>query len=169
MASAETEPAKPSMKGPLIFGLLLALTGAAGGFFLSSNNMLPFFSAPNSGVQDPVATLQAAPSVIGQAIPESPSFVSVPPLLISLGLASSSRHLRFAATLEAAPGTAEHVEAVMPRIIDVLNGYLRAVETADFDDPAILTRLRKQMLRRVQLVTEPGQISDLLISEFVLD
>lgn len=169
MANVETKPAKPSMKGPLILGLLLALTGAAAGFFLSSNKMLPFISSPNAVALDTAATLQTAPTVIEQPMPESPSFVSVPPLLISLGVGSTSRHLRFAATLETTPGMAQHVEAVMPRIIDVLNGYLRAVETADFDDPAILTRLRKQMLRRVQLVTEPGQISDLLISEFILD
>jgi flagellar FliL protein len=57
----------------------------------------------------------------------------------------------------------------MPRVIDVLNGYLRAVEPGDFDDPAILGRLRAQMLRRVQIVTGTERVRDLLIMEFVLN
>ena len=57
----------------------------------------------------------------------------------------------------------------MPPIIDVLNGYLRALEVTDIEDPAALTRLRSQMLRRAQVVAGPERINDLLIMEFVLN
>jgi flagellar protein FliL len=57
----------------------------------------------------------------------------------------------------------------MPRIVDVLNGYLRAVEVREFEDPAALVRLRAQMLRRVQIVTGEGRVRDLLVTEFVLN
>ena len=57
----------------------------------------------------------------------------------------------------------------MPRILDVLNTYLRAVEVRDLEQPASLARLRAQMLRRVQVVTGEGRVRDLLITEFVLN
>ena len=55
-----------------------------------------------------------------------------------------------------------------PRVMDVLNSYLRAVEVSDLEDPSALIGLRAQMLRRIQLVTGDGRVRDLLIMEFVL-
>ena len=57
----------------------------------------------------------------------------------------------------------------MPRVIDVLNSYLRALEIGDIADAAALVRLRAQMLRRIQIVTGAGRVNDLLIMEFVLN
>ena len=57
----------------------------------------------------------------------------------------------------------------MPRIVDVMNGYLRALDAAELENPAALVRLRAQMLRRIQIVTGEGRVRDLLITEFVLN
>ena len=54
-------------------------------------------------------------------------------------------------------------------ILDVLNGYLRAVEMRELEDPSALVRLRAQMLRRVQIVTGEGRVRDLLVTEFVIN
>jgi len=61
------------------------------------------------------------------------------------------------------------VQALMPRIMDVLNIYLRALDPPELEEPAALLRLRAQMLRRVQIVTGPGLVNDLLIIEFVFN
>ena len=61
------------------------------------------------------------------------------------------------------------VETVQPRVVDVLNSYLRAVKVADLEDPSALVRLRSQMLRRVQVVAGPGNVNDLLVMEFVMN
>jgi flagellar FliL protein len=61
------------------------------------------------------------------------------------------------------------VTHLLPRILDVLNGYLRAVELAELEDPDALVRLRAQMLRRIQIVTGQGMVRDLLVTEFVLN
>jgi flagellar FliL protein len=53
--------------------------------------------------------------------------------------------------------------------MDVLNGYLRAVEVAEIEDRSALIRLRAQMLRRVQIVTGEGRVRDLLVTEFVVN
>lgn len=57
----------------------------------------------------------------------------------------------------------------MPRIADVLNTYLRAVEVRDLEAPAATVWLRAQMLRRIQVVAGEGRVRDLLITEFVLN
>ena len=56
-----------------------------------------------------------------------------------------------------------------PRVVDVLNSYLRALEPSDLEANSILVRLRAQMLRRIQIVTGAGRVNDLLIMEFVLN
>ena len=57
----------------------------------------------------------------------------------------------------------------MPRVVDVLNSYLRALEIDDLRGNAALVRLRAQMLRRVQTVIGRDRVNDLLIMEFVMN
>lgn len=90
-------------------------------------------------------------------------------MVVSLGPFSENRHLRFTAHLEVNNPFSADIEQLRPRIMDVLNSYLRAIETRDFDDVSALTRLRAQMLRRLQIVAGDGRIRDLLIVEFVLN
>lgn len=162
MANDETgaaeEPPKKRSKMGLILGVLLLFAGAGGGFAAVQLGLL--------GGDDPHVDESHADPV--EPLPAL-TFVPIEPLLISLGARSNSRHLRFAAQLEVAPDYEAEVRLIMPRVVDVLNGYLRAVETADLEDPSSLMRLRAQMLRRIQIVTGEGRVKDLLIMEFVLN
>ena len=90
-------------------------------------------------------------------------------MVLSLGAAAEGRYLRFTAQLEVPSAHADEVTLLKPRILDVLNGYLRAVDPAELEDPAALVRLRAQMLRRIQIVTGEGRVRDLLVTEFVLN
>ncbi|MEJ6403204.1 flagellar basal body-associated FliL family protein [Yoonia sp. 2307UL14-13] len=152
---AETQPKKGG-KGPLLFGVILAVVGGVGGFYAVQSGML------DHGDKEAEASEKADPPKTDFA------FVVIDPLVISLPSANGRDHLRFAAQLEVAPQYSAEVEAIKPRIIDVLNGYLRAVELAELEDPSTLIRMRSQMLRRVQVVAGEGRIRDLLIMEFVL-
>ena len=67
------------------------------------------------------------------------------------------------------PKYAAEVTLLLPRIVDVMNGYLRALDPKVMEDPAALVRIRAQMLRRIQIVTGEGRVRDLLITEFVLN
>lgn len=154
----ETAPAKRS-KLPLLIGLVLALVLGGGGFWVTWSGLI----APgNEASAEPDPGHDAAEAI------RQVAFVAIDPLLISLAPGSASRHLSFSAQLEVPQGKEAAVRQVMPRILDVLNGYLRAVETADLEDPAALVRLRAQMLRRVQMVAGEGLVRDLLVTEFVL-
>ncbi|MEO0772843.1 MAG: flagellar basal body-associated FliL family protein, partial [Pseudomonadota bacterium] len=75
----------------------------------------------------------------------------------------------FRASLEVDKTAEDSVTNLLPRVVDVLNSYLRAVEVADLQDRSALTRIRAQMLRRVQVVAGGGAVKDLLIMEFVLN
>ncbi|KJZ21160.1 flagellar basal body-associated FliL family protein [Loktanella sp. S4079] len=155
--SDEPQTPKKSSKKPLMIGLALALLGGGGGFF-----------AVQSGVIGGAGPVEDHAQIA--AVSDSPklSFVPLDPLIVSLAREGGRDHLRFSAQLEVVPEFANEVEAVKPRIVDVLNGYLRAVEVAQLEDPAALIRLRAQMLRRIQIVTGEGRVRDLLIMEFVL-
>ena len=161
MAEAE-EPqdaaAKKKSKLPMILGLVLFLALGGGGFYAVYAGLL--FAPVGVMAENTGPTAQALPDI---------AFVPVDPVVISLGKATDNRHLRLTAQLEVQKVGKDEVAALMPRILDVLNGYLRAVEVAELEDPDALVRLRSQMLRRIQIVTGEGRVRDLLITEFVLN
>jgi len=151
---------KRGVPGVLI-GLALALIlGGAGFFAVYSGRILGPAAETAEGAAQPEALPKSLPPV---------AFVPLDPLVISLGRSSSHDHLRFRAELEVVPGTEADVRALVPRVMDVLNSYLRAVEPGDLENPVSLIDLRAQMLRRIKLVTGDGRVKDLLIMEFVLN
>lgn len=155
----EDVPKKKS-KLPIIMGLVLAIALGAGGFL-----------AMYSGILMGGGQAQATAGGEGHAGPldRSMAFIPLEPLIVSLGPGSANRHLKFAAQLEVATAHEDDVTHLVPRVLDVLNGYLRAVDVHDLEDPQALIRLRAQMLRRIQIVTGEGRVRDLLITEFVLN
>ena len=160
MAEAEApQDAAPKKKSklPLIIGLVLFLVLGGGGFYAVYSGMILGHATPEAHAAE---GHDAAPEV---------AFVPIAPVTISLGKASENHHLRFTAQLEVTKETEEEVTSLVPRILDVLNGYLRAVEIAELEDPDALVRLRSQMLRRIQIVTGEARVRDLLVTEFVLD
>ena len=159
MAEAELpQDAVPKKKSklPLILGLVLFLVLGGGGFYAVYSGLV-LGHAP-----EPVAGEHAGD------LPDI-AFVPLEPVIITLGEVSANSHLRFAAQLEVNLAYQSDVVMLTPRILDVINGYLRAVEVRELGDPNALVRLRSQMLRRIQIVTGEGRVRDLLITEFVLN
>ncbi len=155
-ATLEAAPKKRSKK-PLLIGLVLALLLGGGGFYAA-------FSGLILGSSEDHAEQSNAPGpLMGIA------FVPLETIVISLGPDSGSEHLRFTAQLEVVDTAAADVATLTPRILDVINSYLRAIDTASIEDPHAMARLRAQMLRRIQVVTGEGRVRDLLITEFVLN
>lgn len=158
--TATSTPQKKS-RMPLILGVVLAILGGAGGFFVVKMGLIGGHAAEKTPIDDMHADLLA---------PMPPAaFLALDPLVVNMPNQSGHQLLRFTAQLEVPPEHLIEVEAIKPRIVDVLNGYLRAVEISDLEDPSVLLRLRAQMLRRVQVVTGEGRVRDLLIMEFVLN
>ena len=165
----EEEVKKPS-KLPLILGLVLALLGGGGGFFAVSSGLLPFGGTEATAE---MADGNATPEKLDPGPPpedvSNVEFIPMEPMLISLMNGGSVRHLRFTGQIEVDSEHRADVEKLMPRILDVLNGFMRAIEISDLADSLTLNRLRAQMLYRVQIVSGRGRVRDLLITEFVLN
>lgn len=159
MATAEAtldEAPKKRSKKPLLIGLVLALVLGGGGFYATFSGLI----LGGGGHEE---TAHGPGPLTGVA------FVPLPTVVVSLGRDSGSEHLRFTSQLEVVDTAEADVAKLTPRILDVLNSYLRAVDTASIENPQALARLRAQMLRRIQVVTGDGRVRDLLITEFVLN
>ena len=161
-AVVDTEQDAPAKKSkmPLIIGVVLAIAGAGGGFFAVQSGLLPF---GQSAAPEGVDNGESAEDIANLA------FIEMEPIIISLRKASGLQHLRFRSQLEVDLAHQAEVEKILPRIVDVLNSYLRALELEDLTDPMALPKLRAQMLRRINIAAGQGRVRDLLIMDFVLN
>jgi flagellar FliL protein len=157
-AAAEDPPAPRPSRKPLLIGAVLALVLGGAGFAAGYVGLVSgLMSGLSGGKSD--SSLLAADSV----------YLPLDPMVVSLGPLSNVRNLRLSATLEVPQNRQAEVAQLMPRLLDVLNGYLRALEPEEFAEPGALIRMRAQMLRRLQIVAGEGRIRDLLLTEFVLN
>lgn len=159
----ELEDGAPKKKSklPLIIGVVLALVGGGGGFFAVQSGMILGSDVEMTDTEMPEEDpMEALPDVV---------FVPIDPLVVTLGPNSRYQYLRFGAQLEVGAEYQADVEGVLPRVSDVLNGYLRAVDIKDLEKPSSLVLLRAQMLRRIQTVVGRDRVNDLLVMEFVLN
>jgi len=145
---------------PLFLGLFLAFVGGGGGFMAVQMGIIGGASHHAEEVSEMENTAEEMPAL---------AFVPMETLVINLPESAAARHLLFTAQLEVEPMYSEEVMSLLPRVVDVLNGYLRAVTLSELEDPRALIRLRAQMLRRVQVVVGEGRVNDILIMEFVLN
>lgn len=173
----EEEPPKKKSKA-LLFGLIGAVLLGGGTFFGVFSGMipLPFGGEPAESEEmaetgKPAMAGKEKGAEAGADYVERPqaAFVQLDDLVISLGPDSRARHLKMVLAVEVAPEAEQDVTAVKPRIVDVLNTYLRAIDEREIEAPRAMMRIRAQMLRRVQLVAPQDSVRDLLIQEFVLN
>lgn len=156
----EPDAPRKRSKLPLVIGIVLMILGAGGGFYLTYSGLLPGLHG----------TAQAHGAAGAEVAPlDDIAFVPIDPLVVSLGSEPGGRYLHFKAQIEVAKAFEADVRLILPRIVDVLNGYLRAVEVRELEDPTALVRLRAQMLRRVRMVAGEERVRDVLVTEFVIN
>lgn len=169
---ADTDPDTKEAEGrkrsklPLVLSLLGFVLFAAGGFAAAYTGLIPLGigGTATHGAGEGHDDAAGAFPPLGDI-----AFVPVEPIVINIGPAGANRHLRFRAELEVAAKAQQEVSMLLPRIVDIINGYLRAVEIGEIEEPAALVRLRAQLLRRIQFAAGEGRVRDLLIMEFVLN
>lgn len=155
----DSEESTSRSKKPLRIGVVLAILLGIGGFYSVWAGLI---LAPDAQTNVDMEHNESA-----TPLPDI-AFVPIQPLIINIGPSGANRYLRFQAQLEVERNAEQEITSLLPRIVDVLNGYLRAVETSELEERSALVRMRAQMLRRVQVVTGEGRVRDLLIMEFVL-
>lgn len=159
--SADAEEKKPSPIKAIVISAVsaLAMGGAAAG--------AAYFLAP--GDEECAAGVIAEGDANGYiAAARDVIFVNLEPLVVTLGPGAKSRYLKISLSLETTSAHEKSLHDLSPRIRDTLNAYLRAVEEDDLVRPSSMSRLRAQMLRRLQLAAPESVISDILITDFIL-
>lgn len=165
-AEIEEPKKKKGLLMPLLLGVILAAVGGAGGYWAVTQG--PFATEESSAALNEVDGEDGADGGLGLD-PANLAFLELETLVISLGEEESNRNLIFSASLEVHPEYLEEVTQLTPRVLDVLNSYLRVIAISELSEPTSLARLRSQMLRRIQVVTGTGRVRDLLVTQFLVN
>lgn len=154
-------PAKKRSKLPLLIGLILCLVAAGGGFYATFTGMFSVASLMGGEKATDAPEVKTA----GLA---PPSYVPVGEIVIPLGPKAEAEFLLITSEIEIAPEDAAVFEAMLPRVRDLFNTYLQAVEARDLEQPNATMLLRDQLLRRLRVIAEPASPRDLLFTSFIL-
>ena len=159
----EGSPKKQGSKTKLLLFVALALFlvvgGAAAAYF--------------TGLLEPlIAMLGGADETAAEETtdPVEAIFFDLPEILVNLntgGRKSTYLKIRVSLELENAEDVAR-IEAVMPRIIDNFQVYLRELRVEDLKGSAGMYRLREELLTRVILAAAPSKVSDVLFKEMLV-
>ena len=155
----EAPPKKKSKKLLLIILPLVLLIGGGGGAFV----MKTFFGDKK---EDPAVAKKKAEEERRKKIVYFP----LPEILVNLsGEGGKAHFLKIRVSLELPDKTEiPKVEAVLPRIIDNFQVYLRELRVEDLRGSAGLYRLREELLARVKKAAAPAKVSDVLFKEMLV-
>ncbi len=149
----------------VVLPLLLIVGAAAGAYF--------------TGLADPVLAMlgmggdkHAAEEKAAADKPLAPPvFYELPEMLVNLNPGEGRRpsHLKIKVRLELAAATdTPKIEAMLPRIVDSFQVYLRELRVEDLQGAAGMYRLREELMMRVNRVAAPAKINDVLFQDVLV-
>jgi flagellar protein FliL len=102
--------------------------------------------------------------------PKRAAFFDLPDMLVNLaGSTRKTSFLKMVISIELEDGgDAPRVQAVMPRIIDNFQTYLRELRPEDLKGSAGMYRLREELLTRVNIAAAPVKVADVLFTEMLV-
>ena len=100
----------------------------------------------------------------------SATFLKIPDMIVNLSSQSAQpRYLRLSVQLELESEEEKaSVEAVMPRVIDQFQTYLRELRVQDLRGSAGIYRLQMELLNRVNAAAYPIEVQDVLFQEILI-
>jgi flagellar protein FliL len=140
-------------------GALLLLIGIGTGLY--------FFVFSGSSQSDE-AKLAAIPPM--PATPPQVAYYDVPDLIVNIQTSDgTAAYLKLSLALELytadeKPG----LQALMPRIIDQFQGYLRELRADDLKGSAGVMRVKEELLRRTNVAAAPYRVRDVLLKEMII-
>lgn len=100
-----------------------------------------------------------------------PVFFDLPDMLVNLNSAGAKKahflKLNISLEIENAEDAAK-LKAVLPRIVDSFQVYLRDLRMEDLQGSEGVYRVREELLRRVNAAAEPVKIGDVLFREMLI-
>lgn len=146
---------------------LMMIVGGAIGLLLVAGAGLYF-----TGMLDSLLGKKAAAPAATEAAPPKPLvFFDLPDFLVNLnsGGAKKANFLKLSVSLElATEEDRARVQAVMPRIVDNFQIYLRELRVDDLRGSGGIYRLREELLARVNAAVAPAKVDDVLFKEMLV-
>jgi len=144
----------------LILIPLLLIGGAAGAYFtgiISFGDKAEEVASDDQGGDDKGESATAA-------------FLKIPDMIVNLSSEDGQpRYLRLSVQLElASEADKATIEAVMPRVIDQFQTYLRELRVRDLRGSAGIYRLQMELLSRVNAAAYPVEVDDVLFQEILI-
>ena len=144
------------LKIGLVVGLpvLLLVGGGLAAYFTGLLDV--FFGGDEEVVEEVVAE------------PEPVAFVELPPLTVNLA-GDQRALLQLTVSLEVPdPAMVPQLEAVMPRIIDNFQVFLRELRVEDLSGSRGTARIKEELLTRVNVAVAPARVDDVLFKEMLI-
>lgn len=157
-AEGEPQPKKLSGKKLVLFIILPALLGVGG---IGGAGWFFFLRGGHADEHHAEAPPPPAPAAV---------FMNLPEMIVNLDSGGRrANFLKINIALEVANATdVPRIEAVMPRIVDHFQVYLRALRVEDLRGSAGMFRLREELLARVNTAAQPARINDVLFREMLV-
>jgi flagellar protein FliL len=139
-------------------GALVLLLGIGAGLYFF------VFSASDK----PVETASSIPEM--PATPPQVAYYDVPDLIVNIQSADGNPvYLKLSLALELY--TTEEkagIQALIPRIVDQFQGYLRELRPDDLKGSAGIMRVKEELLRRTNVAAAPYRVRDVLLKEMII-
>lgn len=152
----------------ILIPLILLVGGGAGVYFsgiLGGDDPDQEVVSEESGEHESADGEDAATSVA------SPVFLEIPDIVVNLSSEKQRkpRFLRLSVQLDlSSEEDKAAVEAVMPRVIDQFQTYLRELRVEDLKGSAGIYRLQMELLFRVNNAAHPVEVKDVLFQEILI-
>lgn len=152
------EPRRRALSGKklvlfvILPAVLLLLVGGTGAYF---------FFGKKKEEAPPVAQAPAVKQLV---------YYNMPEILVNLNAAGRrSSFLKMSISLELdSAADIPRIQAVMPRIVDNMQAYLRELRADDLRGSAGLFRLREELLARINAAAQPVKVDDVLFQEVLV-
>jgi flagellar FliL protein len=159
-ATAEATKDKPK-KGKLklvIIGVAVLAAAGAGGWF---SGVIPGLLHKEGGH----AAAEGA-----AAAPAAPVFLDMPEMVANLNAGGRrAAYIKLRAKFELArKEDAAVLQAAMPRVVDLFQGYLREMRPEELRGTAGTYRLREELIARTNIAAAPARVVDVLFVEVLV-
>lgn len=159
-AAAPPSGGKKKLLIIIIVVILLVLGGLAGAYFTGLLNPVIKMITGGENHQTETVEGETGPSV----------FYELPSLTVNLNtVGRKARFIKIQVSLELElEEDKPKVEAVIARVMDNFNVYLRELRIEDLDGSAGMYRLREELLARIRAAVAPVRVRDILFKEMLV-
>lgn len=141
-------------------GLLLVLLGGGGGAY--------FLLAGHAEKASTKVASADAPQI--PLVPPQVTFMDMPDIVVNIQTADgSTAYLKLSVALELqAADEKPGLTALMPRVVDQFQEYLRELRVDDLRGSAGVMRVKEELIRRVNAAAAPYSVRDVLLKEMIV-